>query len=98
MKEEIAMGPAGGEVEPDPTNGSLHLGAHLEETEPNGRGLSTSERSPGEPLAQEMDQVVGEGVELKPQRVRSVAGAAETIGVISFFSSSIQFSTSPRNA
>jgi hypothetical protein len=80
VEEEIPVRPSAGEMEPDLPNGLDDAGADLEEAEADRGGFGTFQGSPLHPVAEEVHQVIGEGMELESEGIGAIAGATEPIG------------------
>jgi len=68
-------------MEPSLPDGCLNASAHFEQLQTKGRCFRFLQGGPGQPLAKKMHQVIGQGVQLKAEGVRSISMATEPVGL-----------------
>lgn len=81
LNEQVAVRPTAREVEPDLPDRGLNPRADLEQLQSNRGGFRSLQGGSSQPLAKQMHQVIGQGMQLKTEGVGSIPMTAEPIGM-----------------
>jgi hypothetical protein len=81
LDEQISIRPPAGQVEPDFSDRGLNPSTDLEQLQSNRGGFRFLQGGSRQPLAKEMHQVVGQGMQLKPEGVRTIPMATESVSL-----------------
>ena len=81
VDEELSVWPSAGQVEPDVAYRGDDPCSNLEELHSERGCLSSSQRCGGKPVAEEIHEVVGQGMKLKTEGVGAIPAAAQAVGV-----------------